>query len=111
LLAGKVAKKGLSFSSGGGAKRGREYEPKASIRTICNQIGSFEFEKVMGFLRDEDCCDDLFHSTKSPINSQFGVDDDENVIYYTPRGSSPDQQKKITFSRLRNILSAVKKKT
>ena len=104
-----AANLGDKFGGGGGSKKGKEYEPKASIRTICKQIGSFEFEKVMDFLRDDDCCDNLFHSTNSSIDSQFGVNDDENIIYYTPRGSSPDQGKKIAFSRLRNILSAIKK--
>ena len=110
LLAGEKAVKGEDFSSGGANKKGKEYEPKASIRKFSEQINSTEFSEMLNALKDADQCRDLYESTNNPIGVLFtGVDEESEVILYLPRGQLPDNQKQITFGRLRNILSEIKK--
>lgn len=111
----KFAIKGVGFSSGGTPKKGKEYEPKASIRKICAKIQSHKFDDVLDSLRGEDSeiaeqCKDWYESTSDPIGVLFtGVDDKEEVISYLSRGELPDAQKQLTFRSLRNILSRIKK--
>jgi len=95
---------------GGTAKKGRVYEPAASITIICKVINSTQFDRVLDFLRDADKCAHLYGSTINPIGVMFeGVDDGSKQIYYTLRGENPDNMKTITFKRLRDILTKIKK--
>lgn len=108
FLAGKNAAKGAQFSTAGESKKGKEYEPKASIRSICSQINSRAFNEVLAVLKDADKCSDYFESTINPIGVLFtAVDDDAETISYLPRGASADSQKQIKFQRLRNILTEI----
>src|SRR6188768_248380 len=71
------------FTEGGKSKRGKEYEPKASIRTICKYIGSSAFDKVIEALNDANLCADLFESTISPIAIQVdSVDERCEIVRY-----------------------------
>ncbi len=109
LLVDKKAIKGTKFSSGGTPKKGKEYEPKASIRKICTRIDSTKFDDVVDVLRDADQCLDWYESTKEPIGVFFtAVDDDDEVISYLSRGALPDKQKQLSFKRLRDILTDIK---
>lgn len=117
-LAGEKSAKGEKFSSGGTSKRGKEYEPKLSIRRICKEINSTKFDDVLNFLRDGKQCAgvfdpqnsaDLFELTENPTGVLFTrVYDDRKVITYVKRGDSTDNQKQITFRTLRNILAKEK---
>ncbi len=110
LLVDKEFIKGKEFSSGGAPKKGKEYEPKASIRKVCEEIDSTKFEDVLKSLRDVEQCLDWYESTKSPIGVLFtGVYDNEEVISYLLRGTLPDNQKQLSFKRLRDILTEIKK--
>jgi len=109
-----------SLSKGGKAKRGKEYEPKASIRVICDLIQSRSFTDVLEFLKNEDGqCDDLYHSTDTPINVMFlgvyDIDSSEKkkreTIEYCKRGDPQVPPKSIAFRTLRNILSEIKNNT
>jgi hypothetical protein len=118
LLAGGQAVKGVQFSAGGKPKRGKEYEPTTSIRKICALINSTNFDCVLEALSDAERCGDWYESTKKPIGVLFtAVDTDEATeiakrkIYYLPRGAKADAQKSLTFARLRNILTKIKKST
>jgi hypothetical protein len=98
------------FTKGGQSKFGKEFEPTKSIRRICAHIRSTDFNCVLDALRDEDLCDDLFLSTKSPIDVRFdAVDDNTQTISYFRRGASPDNPKTLKFGRLRNILTKIRK--
>lgn len=98
------------YRSGGTPKKGKEYEPKTSIRKICEHIKTFGFEDVLNALRDADLCLDWYESTTDPTGVLFiGVDDDEEEICYLRRGALPDNQDKITFKRLRDTLTEIKK--
>jgi len=109
LLADKKAIKGKKFSSGGATKKGKEYEPKASIRKICTRIDSTKFDDVVDALRDADQCLDWYESTKKPTGVLFmAVYDNEEVISYLSRGALPDKQKQLSFKRLRDILTDIK---
>lgn len=109
LLAGEQAVKGERFSSGGTSKKGKEYEPKASIRKICANINSQKFDDVLEVLRDAEECAELYESTIDPIGVLFTeVDDGAGIIKYLLRGELPNNQKQITFRRLKNILSEIK---
>jgi hypothetical protein len=109
LLAGELAVKGRRFSRAGATKKGREFEPKASIRKICTKIASTKFDDVIRALRDADRCADWYESTIAPIGiSITGVDDENEMIFYLRRGKLPDKQKTIKFARLRDILTEIK---
>jgi hypothetical protein len=111
FIADKNAVRGAGFSRGGVAKKGNKYEPKLSIKTICEKINSFAFNNVIAVLRDADQCVELYESTEAPINVQIdGVDDDQEVICFRLRGRPPNKGKTLTFGRLRNILSEIKPK-
>lgn len=110
LLADKKAIKGKKFSSGGAPKKGKEFEPKASIRKICEEINSTKFEDVLKSLRNADRCLDWYESTNKPTGVLFmGVYDNKEVISYLLRGALPDNQKQLSFKRLRGILTEIKK--
>ena len=110
LLAGGFAAKGVEFSSGGTPKKGKEYEPKKSIRKICETIDSYKFNDVLNALRDAELCNDMYESTQVPIGVLFTeVDDDTKKIKYMKRGKLPNNQKSICFKRLGNILSELNK--
>lgn len=105
-----LVKRGVPFSKAGSQKKGREYEPKSSIRKICTSIQSTKFDDVLNELRDADKCADLYESTFDPIGVLFtAVDDDTQTISYLLRGELPDNQKQITFKRLWGILTEIKK--
>ena len=106
----EIKKLRKSFHSGGARKKGKEFEPKASIRKICAKIESTKFDDVLDALRDAERCLDRYESTSAPTGILFmGVDDEMKVISYLSRGMSPDKQSQITFGTLRNILTAIKK--
>lgn len=110
LLAGELAVRGQAMSQGGSAKKGNEYEPKASIRKICTQIESQKLNDVLDFLRSADQCADFYESTTNPIGVQFiGVDDEAETIEYLKRGQLPDNPKTWAFRTLKNYLSQIKK--
>lgn len=110
LLSGEQAAKGRKFSLGGTTKAKKEYEPKASIRKICERIESTQFDDVLEVLRDADKCGDWYESTSAPIGVLFvDVDDVKKEFSYLPRGALPDKPKSRSFGRLRNILTEIKK--
>lgn len=109
-LAGKVAVKIQKLSTGGSSKNGNEYEPKVSIRKICEHIQSTKFDVVLNALRDAEMCADLHESTTNPIGVLFtSVDDKAEIISYLRRGKLPDNQEEFKFKRLRDILTEIKK--
>ena len=110
FLVGDNAAKGARFSTGGESKKGKEYEPKASIRYICCRINSHEFVNVLVVLKDADKCADYFESTIDPIGVLFSaVDDDKETISYQLRGARADDAKQFSYKRLRGILTEIKK--
>jgi hypothetical protein len=118
MLAGSQAVTGSQFRAGGKTKRGKEYEPTASVRKICGFIKTTNFDDVLEALSDAERCLDWYESTKEPIGILFtAVDTDEATenakrkIYYLPRGANADAQKSLTFASLRNILTKIKKST
>jgi hypothetical protein len=112
FMAGGTAARGARFSDGGASKKGKEYEPKRSIRTICEKLDSYEFNKVIAFLRNADECADFYESTTAPIDVQIdSVEDGKEVIRYRRRGIPPSNKPQtLTFGRLRNILTEIKPK-
>ncbi len=110
VLAGELAAKGAGFSEGGRTKKGKVYEPAASIKIICESIGSYRFDDVLAVLQDADRCADMYESTNKPTGVLFSdVDCNAKTFSFTKRGDNPDNQKKRTFGRLENILSGLKK--
>jgi hypothetical protein len=110
LLAGGFAAKGLKFSHRDSPKKGKEYEPKKSIRKICEFIESSNFDDVLAALRNADCCNDWYESTQDPIGVLFTeVDDDLQIISFMRRGETPNNQDERSFGTLRNILTDIRK--
>ena len=110
ILGGGFAVSGVKFSSGGSPKKGKEYEPKKSIRKICEFIGSSKFDDVLDKLRDAEFCMNRYESTRDPIGVLFtGVYDGTETISYLKRGALPNRQKQIGFKRLKDILDELKK--
>jgi hypothetical protein len=110
LLAGGFAAKGVEFSSGGTPKKGKEFEPKKSIRKICEFIGSTRFDDVLNALRDDDTCLEWHEDLYDPIETLFtDVDDDFKKIIFKGRGEHDNDADEISFGRLRNILTDIKK--
>jgi hypothetical protein len=102
--------KGERFASGGSAKKGKEYEPRASIRKLCAYIRSVQLGDVLQALRDPERCNELYESTSDPIGVLFmGVHEDEQKITYLRRGDLPNKQGEISFKTLTNILTKIKK--
>lgn len=107
----EIKKLRKSFHSGGARKKGKEFEPKASIRKICAKIESTKFDGVLEALKDAEICADWYESTRAPIGILItGVDDEKKTISYLPRGNLADKQKTIKFARLRGILTEINKK-
>lgn len=99
-----------TYRPGGTPKKGKEYEPKSSVRKICAHIQSMEFVKVLEALQNAELCNDLYESTSEPIGVLFtAVDENKETISFMRRGSLPDNQDDITFKRLRGILTEIKK--
>jgi hypothetical protein len=108
------------FTGGGAHKKGRVYEPKRSIRTVCEHIGSTDFTTVVEFFRDADgsAADqlaDLFWSTITEMNLyNVEIDDragtDKGRLSYVLRGNAATaaNTKSITLKRLKNILTEIR---
>lgn len=110
VLAGGLAAHGTKFSKGGGTKKGKIYEPTASIKIICEEIGSYSFDDVLAFLQDAESCLDAYESTTKPTGVLFsGVDCEAKTFSFIKRGNNPDNQETRTFGRLKNILSDLEK--
>ncbi|AEF99446.1 hypothetical protein [Methylomonas methanica] len=102
--------KGNKFSRAGSAKKGKVYEPTASIKIICKKIKSYRFDDVLDFLKNAEACSDIFYSTTNPTGVFFeGVNEEAETFSFTKRGDDPDNQQSKSFGRLRNILSDLKK--
>ena len=109
VLGGGFAVNGMKFNAGGSCKKGKEYEPKKSIRKICEKIGSRDFNDVLDALRDAELCNDLYESIQDPVGVLFTeVDDNLKIIKFMKRGKTPDNQEQRTFGTFRNILTAIK---
>ncbi|SEF42761.1 hypothetical protein [Nitrosomonas ureae] len=98
------------FKKGGSRRKGKIYEPKASIKIISKNIHSTKFDDVLDELKDADKCLDYYESTSNPTGVLFTeVDDDAEIIFFMKRGDKPNAQKKLNYKRLRDILTEIKK--
>ena len=103
-------------SKAGEKKAGTEGDVKHALRKICQSIGSTSWPKVKAALKDRGKIQDLYESTKDPINIhgfQFtGIQGDrreerkEDLLHYTTRDNQP---KKILVASVRKTLSIIKK--
>lgn len=114
LMAHEIAlqhiERSVLFKKGGSRRKNKIYEPKASIKTICKKIHSTKFEDVLEILRDAEKCNDWYESINDPIGVLFaGIDDDAEIIFFLKRGDKPDSQKQLSYKRLRDILTEIKK--
>jgi hypothetical protein len=112
-----------TYRSGGSRKAGRVYEPKASIRVLCDHIGSADFDTVVNFLRDAnasgiaaDALADLYESTRYEMNLHQlfiddAADDGKGRLFYVLRGdaATPENTKSISMKRLGDILRDIRK--
>ncbi len=98
------------FKKGGSRRKGKIFEPKASIKRICLTIQSTKFNDVLEALRDAEKCNDWYESISAPIGVLFtGIDADAQTISFLKRGDNPDAQKQISYKRLWDILTEIKK--
>lgn len=89
------------FKKGGSRRKGKIFEPKASIKRICLTIQSTKFNDVLEALRDAEKCNDWYESISDPIGVLFtGIDADAQTISFLKRGDNPDTQKQISYKRL-----------
>lgn len=98
------------FEKGGSRRKGKIFEPKISIKKICITIQSAKFDDVLEALRDAEKCNDWYESTSDPIGVLFTeVDDDAEMVFFLKRGDKPNAQKQISYKRLRDILTEIKR--
>ncbi len=105
ILGGGFAPTGQKFRSGGSSKKGKEYEPKSSIRRICDEIGSCKFDIVLDALCSGKYCDSF--------DAQIGIDiqeinEDAQRIDYRLI-DPPYTEKQMSYKTLKNILSDIKR--
>jgi len=103
-------------SAAGKKKKGKVSDLKHALRRICQLIRSTSWPKVKAVLKDRGKIQDLYESTKDPINIhgfQFtGIQGDrreerkEDLLHYTTRNN---QSKKILVASVRKTLSIIKK--
>ena len=104
-LAGEQAVKGKAFSSGGSSKKGREYEPKKSIRRVVQKLGKRNSDEVLMFLEDAENCELIYQDGGVMFD---GVDKEKKILFYYDSNSDPDKRQELKFKRLGVILSEIK---
>lgn len=115
------ASKLKTYRSGGSGKAGKVYEPKASIRALCDHIESADFDAVVEFLRDDAAADtlaDLYESTQYEMNLHHvfidvAADDGKGRLFYVLRGkaATPKNIKSLSMKRLDDILRDIRKES
>lgn len=108
------------YRGGGSAKAGKVYDPKLSIRTLCDAVGSTEFEVILGYLRSDDgaatdLLADLFYSTNCTMNLHNvrfdeSADAGKGRLYYSLRSDAATQENtdSISTKRLKDILREIR---
>lgn len=104
-LAGEQAVKGKKFSSAGSSKKGREYEPKKSIRRVVQKLGKRNSDEVLMFLEDAENCELIYQDGGVMFD---GVDKEKKILFYYDSNSDPDKRQELKFKRLGVILSEIK---
>ena len=114
-----VKKYSRDYRRGGAGKKGKDYEPKRSIRIICDYLNTHDPVTVINFLataddgaRWESELDALRHERSDPIELfDVSVDKDAGTWMWTTRrkpGLAGDFEVR-TLRRLGNILSELKR--
>lgn len=93
------------FPTGGRSKKGKEYEPKASIRKVTNILVKRSREAVIEYLKNEENCEKIYSAGGVMFD---GIDKEKKIIFYFDSKIDPDIKQELTFKRLSNILYEIK---
>lgn len=93
------------FPTGGSSKKGKEYEPKASIRKVAEQIGSRGRDAVLAYLDNEKNCENIYQAGAVMFD---GMDKEKRLLFYFDSERDPDVRQELKFKRLSTILSEIK---
>jgi hypothetical protein len=94
-----------TYRSGGTGKKGKTYEPKASIQEVVKAVKSRSLDSVLRYLENEENCEKVYLVGGVMFD---GVDRKREVVFYYYKIPDPDIKQELKFKRLSNILSEIK---
>jgi hypothetical protein len=93
------------YRSGGTGKKGKVYEPKASIQEVVKELKNRSLDTVLQYLESDKNCEEIYRVGGVMFD---GVDKTRKVIFYYDSTRDPDIRQELKFKRLSNILSELK---
>jgi len=94
-----------TYRSGGTGKKGKAYEPKASIREVAKVLKKRNLDTVLRYLENEENCENIYQAGGVLF---VGVDRKRKVVFYFDSTRDPDIRQELKFKRLSNVLSEIK---